>query len=62
MTLDQSQCQLEGADFDKGTGEIHLEGGLTLDGTAIKVSVDFNLRSFSGNATAAEMKLQVENK
>lgn len=49
MRLDRAASNLTGADFDKGTGSVHLEGELTLDYVPVRCIADINLTSLSGS-------------
>jgi len=46
--LDQDASDLSGADFDGGTGTVHLEGPLTLNYTPVRCIADLDLATLSG--------------
>jgi len=48
MPLDLPACKLEGADFEKGRGTIHLEGDLELDYVAVRLVADLDLATLEG--------------
>jgi uncharacterized protein YbdZ (MbtH family) len=47
--LDQGACDFSGADFDGGTGSVHLEGGLTVDYSPVRCVADIDLQSLRGS-------------
>jgi uncharacterized protein YbdZ (MbtH family) len=49
VRLDRAASTLTGADFDKGTGSVHLEGELTLDFVPVRCVADIDLASLSGS-------------
>lgn len=50
VRLDRAACDFSGADFEKGKGTIHIEGGLTLDYVKVKCIADLNLATLEGTA------------
>ncbi|HKX31153.1 MAG TPA: MbtH family NRPS accessory protein [Blastocatellia bacterium] len=48
VRLDREGCDFNHADFEKGTGTVHLEGGLTLDYVKVKCMADIDLASLQG--------------
>jgi len=46
--VDQSATRTEGADFDQGTGSVHVEGDLKLDYVPIRVVADVDLSTLVG--------------
>jgi uncharacterized protein YbdZ (MbtH family) len=48
VRLDPAACDYSGADFDNGTGSVHLEGGLTLDYVRVRCIADLDLGTLSG--------------
>ena len=58
VRLDRDSCDFGNADFDGGTGTVHIEGGLTLDYVKVKCIADLDLSTLEGrghliNANAA---------
>lgn len=48
VELDREACDFTEADFEEGTGEIHLEGTLTLNYTDVRCVADVDLETFDG--------------
>ena len=48
IKLDRNFCDFSEADFENGIGEVHLEGGLTLDYVNLRCIADIDLRGFQG--------------
>lgn len=48
MRLDKEASDFAGADFDKGTGNVHLEGGLTLNYVKVRCVADIDLKTLEG--------------
>ena len=48
VRLDPEATDLSKADFDKGTGTVHLVGNLTLDYVKVRCIADINLETLSG--------------
>ena len=48
IKLDKKNCDFSGCDFEKGVGDIHLEGGVTLNYETVKVVVDISLQTLEG--------------
>lgn len=48
LPLDHARCQLDGADFERGAGRIHLEGELRLDDVAVRMVADLDLATLDG--------------
>jgi hypothetical protein len=48
LPLDRAACQLAGADFENGSGRIHLEGELKLDYVAVRMVADLDLATLDG--------------
>ena len=49
VALDRAACDFSGADFETGTGSIHIEGGLTLDYVRVRCIADIDLQNLEGN-------------
>jgi uncharacterized protein YbdZ (MbtH family) len=48
VSLDRDGCDFKNADFENGTGTVHIEGGLTLDYVKVKCIADIDLASLQG--------------
>jgi len=48
VRLDMDGCDFNGADFENGTGTVHIEGGLTLDYVKVRCIADIDLGTLSG--------------
>lgn len=48
MPLDRARCQLDGVDFERGVGRIHLEGELRLDDVPVRMIADLDLATLEG--------------
>ncbi|RMF28684.1 MAG: MbtH domain protein [Chloroflexi bacterium] len=48
VRLDPEATDLSKADFDNGTGTVHLVGNLTLDYVKVRCIADINLETLSG--------------
>jgi uncharacterized protein YbdZ (MbtH family) len=48
MRLDREACDFSKADFESGTGTLHLEGGLMLDYVKVRCVADLDLEHLSG--------------
>ena len=46
--LDKEQTRIEGADFENGTGQVHLVGNLTLNYDRVQLVADIDLASLAG--------------
>src|SRR5262245_18023442 len=46
--LDMDETRLDGADFDSGTGNVHLVGNLTLNYDKVRLVADIDLASLKG--------------
>jgi hypothetical protein len=46
--LDMKQTRLDGADFESGTGTVHLVGNLTLNYDKVQLVADIDLASLKG--------------
>jgi len=49
VRLDRAASNLSGADFEKATGAVHLEGDLTLDYAPVRCIADIRLDSLAGS-------------
>jgi hypothetical protein len=48
VRLDSERTDLSQADFDKGTGVVHLEGNLTLDYVKVRCVADIDISTMEG--------------
>lgn len=48
FALDQERASVDNADFQAATGTLHLEGDLTLDFKPVRVVVDIDLNTLTG--------------
>ena len=48
VRLDLAACDLSGADFEQGTGSVHLVGGLTLDYMKVRCISEIDLKTLAG--------------
>ena len=48
IVLDRGACDFTGVDFENGTGQAHIEGGLTLDYVKVKCIADIDVATFEG--------------
>lgn len=48
VRLDMAACDFSKADFESGTGPVHLEGGLTLDYVKVRCIADIDLATLEG--------------
>lgn len=58
VRLDHEACDFSEADFENGTGKVHVEGGLTLDYVKVRLIADIDLPSLEGKGHL--MKLAAE--
>ena len=49
VALDRAASDFSGADFETGTGSIHIEGGLTLDYVRVRCIADIDLNTLEGS-------------
>jgi len=48
VRLDREACDFSGADFERGEGQVHIEGGLTLDYVKVRCVADIDLSTLAG--------------
>jgi hypothetical protein len=51
--LDRDATDLSGADFDKATGKVHVEGKLTLNDDPVRCIADIDLATLKGTGRLA---------
>jgi uncharacterized protein YbdZ (MbtH family) len=61
VKLDRSLCDFSGANFESGTGAVHIEGGLTLDYVKVRCIADIDLKSLEGKGHLVKVKAEVVN-
>lgn len=57
VRLDKDACDLSKADFESGTGTIHLEGGLTLDYVKVRCIADIDLETMGGTGRLVKVSM-----
>ena len=58
VRLDRDACDFSEADFESGTGTLHLEGGLTLDYVKVRCIADVDLNTLEGTGRLAKVEAQ----
>jgi uncharacterized protein YbdZ (MbtH family) len=58
VRLERDACDFSQADFESGTGTVHLEGGLTLDHVKVRCIADVNLPSLAGEGHLVMVEAQ----
>lgn len=48
INLDKSNCDFSSCDLENGKGNLHIEGGVTLNYDKVRVVVDLDLESLEG--------------
>ena len=48
VRMDPEACDLSGADWDGGTGTVHIEGGLILNYVRVRCRADIDLSTLDG--------------
>ena len=61
VRLDRGSCDFSKADFEKGSGTVHIEGGLTLDYVKVKCIADVNLATLEGTGHLVKVEAKVVN-
>ena len=61
VRLDRDTCDFSKADFEGGTGVVHLEGGLTLDYVKVRCIADINLENLEGSGRLFKVEAQANN-
>jgi uncharacterized protein YbdZ (MbtH family) len=61
VRLDRDACDFSRADFENGTGTIHVEGGLTLDYVKVKCIADIDLSTLEGKGHLEKLEAQAGN-
>ena len=60
LRLDREACDFSEADFENGTGPVHVEGGLTLDYVKVKCIADIYLATLEGKGHLFKVEAQAE--
>jgi uncharacterized protein YbdZ (MbtH family) len=55
VRLDRDNCDFSGADFENGSGTVHVEGGLTLDYVDVRCIADIDLATLAGTGQLAKV-------
>jgi uncharacterized protein YbdZ (MbtH family) len=61
MRLDRGACDFSKADFENGSGTVHIEGGLTLDYVKVKCIADVNLATLEGTGHLVKVEAKAVN-
>ena len=61
VRLDHDACDLSLADFENGTGSIHVEGGITLNYVKLRCIADIDLATQKGKGHLIKVKMEEEN-
>jgi hypothetical protein len=59
VRLDRPACDFSAANFEAGTGSVHVEGGLTFDYVKVRCIADIDLTSLEG--VGRLVKVQASN-
>jgi uncharacterized protein YbdZ (MbtH family) len=58
VRLDRDLCDFSEADFERGAGMVHIEGGLTLDYVKVNCIADIDLTSLEGKGRLVKVDVQ----
>lgn len=58
VRLDRDLCDFSKADFDAGTGSVHVEGGLTLNYVKVRCIADIDLTTLEGKGHLVKVEAQ----
>jgi uncharacterized protein YbdZ (MbtH family) len=56
VRLDRDSCDFSQADFEYGTGMVHVDGWLTLDYVKVRCIADIDLKNLEGNGHLVKVK------
>lgn len=59
--LDRDDCDFSKADFENGTGPVHLEGSLTLDYVKVRCIADIDLGTLEGQGHLVKAEASVDS-
>ena len=57
IRLDRGACDFSKADFETGTGTVHVEGELTLDYVRVRCIADIELKSLEGRGRLVKVRV-----
>jgi uncharacterized protein YbdZ (MbtH family) len=58
VKLDRESCDFSQADFEKGIGTVHVEGGLTLDYVKVRCIADIDLNTLEGKSHLVKVEAE----
>jgi hypothetical protein len=58
VRLDREACDFSKADFDQGSGMVHIEGNLTLDYVKVRCVADIDLATLEGTGHLEKVEAQ----
>ena len=61
IRLDRDACEFSKADFENGSGVVHIEGALTLDYVKVRCIADINLKTLEGNGRLEKVETSAGN-
>jgi uncharacterized protein YbdZ (MbtH family) len=61
VRLDREACDFSQADFENGTGTVHVEGGLTLDYVKVRCIADIELSTLEGSGHLVKVDAEAES-
>lgn len=61
IRLDRDACEFSKADFENGSGVVHVEGALTLDYVKVRCIADINLETLEGNGRLEKVETSAGN-
>jgi uncharacterized protein YbdZ (MbtH family) len=56
VRLDRESCDFSKADFENGSGTVHLEGGMTLDYVKVRCIADLDLATLEGTGRLVKVE------
>jgi hypothetical protein len=60
VRLDRNACDFSKADFENGSGTVHVEGGLTLDYVKVRCIADMELATLEGKGRLVKVEAKAE--
>jgi len=61
VRLDRNSCLFQQADFESGTGTVHIEGELTLDYVPVRCFADIDLKTLEGKGHLARVEAKAQS-
>ena len=58
VRLDRGLCDFSKADFENGTGSVHIEGGLTLNYVKVRCVADIDVKILEGTGHLVKVEAQ----